>query len=325
MTSRRYIWTDGRNDNAYENRLLGSESISAYTKCSRMKVNVKKGIAIIFAALIIMLTAAGCEVRQNNNPADEPSVSDAPAVNIGKDAEGEPAASNDTQQDQTQDADAIAESLYKNLYIGEMLESGYIYIEPFNADRKTVNEAIVPADYPAAIKFYSVENGDSSFNASFDSSFDYYVPQQEENSIYFTQPFSQPKQYGLKYKLDEASDKAAIGLAVFDHEISGVDCSIAGNKRSCSQEEYDNAMKAVDEDKKVPEGSRTLSNIGMDNTIVGAQLMCSVKIKDSNIDMILSKYFTHDTEYAAQVYVIDFVKDGKVIKTYEKHNWDGPY
>lgn len=313
-----------------KNRLLGSESISVCTKYSRMKVNMKKAIAMIFAVLIIMLTATGCEARQNNNPGGEPAVSDAPAVNIGENAKEEQSAANDAHQDQAagnteQDADVIAEALYKNLYIGETLESGYIYIEPFNADRKTVNEAVAPANYPDAIKFYSVENGDSSFSASFDSSFDYYVPQQEESSIYFTQSFSQPKQYGLKYKLDKAPDKAAIGLAVFEHEISGVDCSIAGNKRSCSQEEYDNAVKAVAQDKAVPEGSRTLSNIEMDNTIVGAQLMCSVKIKDSNVDMILSKYFTHDTEYAAQVYVIDFVKDGKVVKTYEKHNWDGPY
>jgi hypothetical protein len=48
-------------------------------------------------------------------------------------------------------------------------------------------------------------------------------------------------------------------------------------------------------------------------------------VKNTQFEILISKYSTHGYEYVAEVYVVDFIKYGKVIKTYEKYNWDGPY
>ena len=43
------------------------------------------------------------------------------------------------------------------------------------------------------------------------------------------------------------------------------------------------------------------------------------------VEILLSKYKTHGSEYAADVYVLDVIKDKKVVLTKQKFNWDGPY
>lgn len=55
------------------------------------------------------------------------------------------------------------ESIYKKLFIGEMFESGYVYLEPVSIKRDTYNEKINFVDYPGTIKFYPISSGNESF------------------------------------------------------------------------------------------------------------------------------------------------------------------
>lgn len=48
-------------------------------------------------------------------------------------------------------------------------------------------------------------------------------------------------------------------------------------------------------------------------------------IKNLNVEVMISKYITHGLEYVSMVYVLDFVRDGVIVKTHEKYNTDGPY
>lgn len=217
------------------------------------------------------------------------------------------------------------ESIYKKLYIGEMYETGYIYIEPFSVERNIINKKINFDYYPKDILFYPFSGGNDSLLASFDSFFSTYVPGIEENSSYFLQAFSEPDQYGLRYKLSNKQNVSQIGVSLFDHEITKIVMSDENKKRSYSQNEYDKALSLIEKDKKIDKSDRTLDYISLDNTIVGAQQICRISIKDTQYELLISKYLTHGFEYVAEVYVADFIQDGKVIKTYEKYNWDGPY
>ena len=63
----------------------------------------------------------------------------------------------------------------------------------------------------------------------------------------------------------------------------------------------------------------------MANTILNARKIALCRIKNVDYDVLLSVYDTHGIEYASIVYVIDFIKNGKIILTKEKYNTDGPY
>jgi hypothetical protein len=69
----------------------------------------------------------------------------------------------------------------------------------------------------------------------------------------------------------------------------------------------------------------TLSNITRANTILNARKISLFRIKNVDYDVLLSVYNTYGIEYASTVYVIDFIKNGKIILTKEKYNTDGPY
>ena len=82
------------------------------------------------------------------------------------------------------------DSIYKNLYIGEIFKSGFAYIEPFNVDRDAFgNKPVEVTNYPEVIKIYPiVKNINNFFDAVFNAKFNSYVPNIEsEDSIYFYQ------------------------------------------------------------------------------------------------------------------------------------------
>jgi hypothetical protein len=220
-----------------------------------------------------------------------------------------------------------AESIYKNLYIGEVLGSGFIYIEPFAADRETVGKAVNFSGYPKRIKFYPLDQDQrvKFYEASFESVFQTYVPKIEESGIYFSQPFSQPEQSGLRYKTHLPPKKTQSGIAFFDLELLKIDYRVKGKKRPYSNLEYQRAQEELKKDQEIEESDRTLQFMKLDNTIIGAKQILTGHCHDTQLTIRLSKYLTHTSEYAAEVYVFDVLKDNKVIKTYEKHNWDGPY
>ncbi len=221
--------------------------------------------------------------------------------------------------------------IYKNLYIGEIFKSGSAYLEPFNVDREaySVEQPIEIKNYPKVIKVYPVvKNANIFYNAVFNAKFYGYVPDAEENSFYFYQGFSKSYQpglqySGLQYKLNTFPNDVALVIALFNQEIKSVDFSVKDSKRPYSQIEYDDAVDRVKKDSTRSEG--TLANIDLDDTIVGAKLLALYGLEGTDIKLLLSQYRTHGFEYAADVYVIDFIKDGKVIQTYQKYNWDGPY
>jgi hypothetical protein len=69
----------------------------------------------------------------------------------------------------------------------------------------------------------------------------------------------------------------------------------------------------------------TLSKITRANTILNARKIALFRIKNVDYNVLLSVYNTHGIEYASTVYVIDFIKHGKISFTKEKYNTDGPY
>jgi len=228
---------------------------------------------------------------------------------------------NDSADEITND---VYDEFYKNLYIGEAFKSGFVYIEPFSIERGTYNKEIEFNDYFNVTKFYPLEKSDF-FDVTLDTQFKTYVPNDEDESRYFLQPFSQPDQYGLRYKTNEVIDKPLFGIVAFNHELTNRDLSVNGEKRPYSEGELNDALNEVKMDSEIKESDRTLSYIDLDATIIGAQQICTFYIKDMKLEMMLSTYNTHGTEYAGTVYVVDIIKDGQVVKTYKKYNWDGPY
>lgn len=265
-----------------------------------MKKSVIKSVILVWLVLVGTIIFVGCDKKTNNQGLNEQSM---------------------------EELNTIVHSIYKNLYIGEIFTSGYAYIEPFSRDRSINNEAIELNNYPQTITIYPIEESQTNINYQgiFDKKFNNYVPKDEESSKYFVQAFSKPKQFGLCYKLNSVPTETKIGVAFLkEYLVTNNDSSVNGNKRTYTETEYKEALNEVNKDNETNE-DRTLSNIDLDNTIIGAKQMCKLRIEEFEIDLLISKYNTHGVEYAADVYVIDFIKDGKIIKTYQKYNWDGPY
>ena len=96
--------------------------------------------------------------------------------------------------------------------------------------------------------------------------------------------------------------------------------------REYSPIEYKAAMKHIKDDHELKDKyDATLSEITRANTILNARKIVLFRIKNVDYDVLLSVYNTHGIEYASTVYLIDFIKDGKIILTKEKYNTDGPY
>jgi len=218
-------------------------------------------------------------------------------------------------------------TLYNNLYIGEIFKSGFAYIEPFNIDRGPFREdPITITDFPKVTKIYPVgKSASDSYDAVFNSTFYSYIPDTEEDSSYFFQGFSTPQQSGLQYKLNTNPNETALVIALFNQEIESIDYGVVG-KRPYSQVEYDKAVDEIKSSGNDPMyNSEIFSPKDLNDTIIGAKQLALFSFKNTNSKLLLSEYRTHGFEYASDVYVVDFIKDGKVIQTYEKYNSDGPY
>lgn len=229
----------------------------------------------------------------------------------------------DKKIESSEDINSIVDTLYKNLYIGETFTSGFAYIEPFSTKRMDLEgEPVNISNYPNSAKIFCIDNN-ISYDSSIDSKFSTYVPEVEKDSIYFHQSFSKPTQYGLRYKLNILPKNQSKVIALLNYEILSGDLSVKDEKRTYSTEEYNNALSEIKKDKDTRDPSSTLSNIELDSTIVAAKKIGVFSIKNSDIKILLSIYYTHSYENAAIVYVVDFIKDNKVIKTYQKYNWYG--
>lgn len=219
------------------------------------------------------------------------------------------------------DESSEAKELYEDLYIGEAYISGFAYIEPFQVDRTSYYDGCNFRNYPEKITINTLIN-DTFITADFDSESNVYVPSVEEDSKYYWQGFSEQEQTTLRYKFDAKIDEPIIGIAFFNHEVSGMDFSQNGKERNYSEIEYSKAIEEVEkcnQDRKDLGG--TLREMTIEDTIVGAKQICSIRIKGTDMKILLSKYFSIGFESTADVYVADFINSkGEITSTFEKYN-----
>lgn len=263
---------------------------------------MKKAIAIVMTLTIGLPLLTGCTQQQIPTSIETSSPTTTQKSNVDK-------------------SEVIA-SIYKDLYIGEALKSGFVYIEPFTIDRSSLNSEITFSNYPDSIEFYALDSSNSVYKCNFDSISDVYIPSIEEGSKYYGQGFSQPPQYALRYKTDAKIDSSIVGISLLNHKVSQIDFSCNGKKRTYSEAEYAEALQTIE--KKKQDNlifQSAFREATIEDTIVGAEQICLINIADTDIKVLLSKYFSLGFESTSDVYVIDFIDDnGEVIKTYRKTN-----
>ena len=115
-------------------------------------------------------------------------------------------------------------------------------------------------------------------------------------------------------------------LSITNYEIEKMIYFDGSEVREYSDPEYEAAIKYVrhDHQRKDKYGS-TLSKMTRDETILNARKMVLFRVRNFDHDVLLSVYDTHGMEYASDVYVIDFIQNGRIVLTKEKYNTDGPY
>ena len=219
--------------------------------------------------------------------------------------------------------------VHNNILIGEILPSGKVYLEWISLNGGYDNlQRFDGLQYQKKLRLYPLEKGDADhFDARFVKVIkDTYIGDVEKESGYYAHPFSRSRQDALVYRSDRKPGKATICFAVNNHAVERVTYFGKNEKRKYSKEEFRKAMDHVKRDNEAKEkhGS-TLVNITKDDTILNATKKTLIVIKNVDYDILLSTYSTHGMEYASDVYVIDFMKNGKVVVTKEKWNTDGPY
>jgi hypothetical protein len=145
--------------------------------------------------------------------------------------------------------------------------------------------------------------------------------------MYFTYPFSKARQDALLYKVEKKrTDRPVTVISINNYRIEKVVYFGGSDIREYSDAEHDAAMKRIrdDHERKDKYGS-TLSKITRASTILNARKIALFHIKYVDYDVLLSEYDTRGIEYASIVYVVDIIKNGKIILTKEKYNTDGPY
>jgi hypothetical protein len=220
--------------------------------------------------------------------------------------------------------------LYYNILIGEQFPSGNVYLELFSLSGGFDNrQHFEGLNYSEEIAIYPIKKAKwASVRASFSRLIKAtYIGETEKTSIYFKNPFSKPRQDALLYKVEKKrTDTPMTVVSINNYEIEKMIYFDGSDIREYSHIEYKAALKHIRDDhaRKDKYGS-TLSKITRANTILNARKIALFRIKNVDYDVLLSVYMTHGIEYASIVYVIDFIKNGKIILTKEKYNYDGPY
>lgn len=207
--------------------------------------------------------------------------------------------------------------LLESVYIGEAFPSGDIYLQPLI---ETVS--VSQDDQTKSILFYSLETGEC-YQSEAVSLFQCYVPDLEEESRFYNRPFSMPQYIGYLYKA-EGIEETTFGITYLN---GGANISLTNRDvaRIANPNEIESAQVEVEADNVIPEESRTLTGISLEDTIISAKNVCYLEVEDSLYDLNISYYFTHSFEYVYDVYVIDVVYNDSVIGTWESFIGDGPY
>ena len=220
--------------------------------------------------------------------------------------------------------------LYYNILIGELFPSGNVYLERFSLDGGFDNlQHFEGINYSEEIAIYPIKKAKwASVRASFSRLIKTtYIGETEKTSIYFKHPFSKPRQDALLYKVEKKrTDRPITVVSINNYEIEEMIYFGGSDIREYSHIEYKAAMKHIrDDHARKDKYDSTLSKITRANTILNARKIALFRIKNVDYDVLLSVYETHGIEYVSTVYVIDFIKNGKIILTKEKYNIDGPY
>ena len=220
--------------------------------------------------------------------------------------------------------------LYYNILIGELFPSGNVYLERISLDGGFDNQQNFEGfNYSKQLEIYPVKKAKwISVRASFSRLIKAtYIGETEKNSIYFTYPFSRYPQDALMYKVEKKrTDIPMTVVSINNYKIEKMIYFDGSDIREYSHIEYEAAMKHIrDDHERKDKYDSTLSKITRANTILNARKIALFRIKNVDYDVLLSVYNTHGIEYASTVYVIDFIKKGKIILTKEKYNIDGPY
>jgi hypothetical protein len=284
-----------------------------------------------FSAILILLNLclfSGCESQIPKNVVQTPTQEETSTV-VEHIDEVEPKSNNDevepkSDNDEVEpklDKDVSIESLYDNLYIGEVFESGYAYIEPFKYDRFPFYEPVDFQDYSDSISFYSIGSS-NNYKLMFDSESNSYIPSKEESQYFWQASEGESDQYTLCYQTEDEVKEPSIGITFMNYEITNVDYTNQGDERIYSDEEYNDAVADLEKsNEERSELDGTLSERTLEDSIVGAKQICRIRLEDSNYEILLSKYFYLGFESTADVYVIDFLDaEGNVIQTMEKSN-----
>jgi hypothetical protein len=219
---------------------------------------------------------------------------------------------------------------YYNILIGELFPSGNVYLERFSLDGGYDNQQHFEGlNYSEQIAIYPIKKAKwATVNASFSRLIKAtYIGETEKNSKYFKYPFSESRQDALLYKVEKkTTDVPMTVVSINNYQIEKMIYFGGSDIRQYSDIEYKAAIEHIRSDHELKDkyGS-TLSKITRADTILNARKIALFSIKNVDCDVLLSVYTTHGIEYASTVYVIDFIKNGKIILTKEKYNTDGPY
>lgn len=219
--------------------------------------------------------------------------------------------------------------IHKSFLIGEMLPSGNVYLEWLALDGGFDNfQKFDGSRYPKKLKVFPLVGANNTqYQAVLKRIVrNKYIGDLEKSSRYFSYPFSEFKQDALLYMTSYKPKSAMLIISHKDGAIESVSIFSKKVKREFTEKEKKDAMKQVATDNKYKkENGSTLAEITAENTILGANKMALIQLKGTGYNILLSKYRTWGMEYASNVYVSDFIKDGKVVETMEKNNTDGPY
>ena len=220
--------------------------------------------------------------------------------------------------------------LYNNILIGELFPSGNVYLERISLDGGYDNQQNFEGlKYSKQLEIYPIKKANwISVRASFSRLIkETYIGKIEKTSKYFIYPFSQYPQDALLYKAEKnRTDKPMTMVSINNYQIEKIIYFGDSDKREYSHTEYKAAMEHIRRDhERKDKYDSDLIKITKAHTILNARKIALFSIKNVDYDVLLSLYSTHGIEYASDVYVIDFIKDGKIILTKRKYNTDGPY
>jgi hypothetical protein len=220
--------------------------------------------------------------------------------------------------------------IYHNILIGELFPSGNVYLERFSLSGGAENrQHFKGLNYSEEISIYPIKKAKwDSVRASFSRLIKAtYIGETEKTSIYFNNSFSKPRQDALLYKVEQKRTNTPMTvISINNYKIEKMIYFGGSDIRAYSRIEYKAAMKQIRDDHEHKDKyDSTLSKITKSNTVLDARKIALFRIKQVDYDVLLSVYKTHGNEYVSTVYIIDFIKNGKIIYSKEKYNTDGPY